>query len=199
MSNQEAIDVLTKIFSIYNLLLIVVSVVFNPIVLFICLKSKQLRSTSTFKILVINSINDIWVCLPWNFESFMLNFNVTPYLTSLFYCKWISIYLQVVSLYIESWLLLSVSLDRLLSLSINKWSRSIFVNNRPYIFSGCLVMICILINLSRPILLGYSYSSNGTEVVDCYQNRPDINIDWANISAQVINSLLIIQVNIVYY
>ena len=197
MGSQVFIDIFTKIFSIYNLLLIVASAILNPLVFLICLKSKQLRSTSTFKILAINSINDILACLPWNFENFVLNFNFIPYNTSLFYCKWISIYLQVVSLYIQSWLLLSVSLDRLLSLTINKWNRSIFVNSRPYIFCICLVLFFLLFNLSRPILIGYSYYSNGTGIVVCYATRPDVNIDWAKISAQVINFLYYYPVNLV--
>jgi hypothetical protein len=159
-------------------------------VLLICLKSRQLRSTSTFKILAINSINDILTCLPWNFESFVLNFNFMPYYTSLFYCKWISIYLQVATFYIQSWLLLSVSVDRLLSLTINKWSRSIFINSRPYIFCICLVLFFLLFNLTSAILNGYSYTLNGTEIVVCYLTRPDVNINWAKISSQVINSIL---------
>lgn len=186
MANQEAIDVLTKIFSIYNLLLIVASLIFNPLVFLICYRSKKLRSTSTFKILAINSINDIMVCFPWNFENFVMNFNYYPYYTSLFYCKWISLLLQTTTIQIESWLLLSVSLDRLLSLSINKWSRSIFVNCRPYIFCICLILFFYALNFPRALVISYIAVVNDTEIIVCYQTRPDIDIDWAKISSQVI-------------
>ena len=186
MANQEAIDVLTKIFSIYNLLLIVASLIFNPLVFLICFRCKKLRSTSTFKILAINSINDIMVCFPWNFENFVMNFNYYPYYTSLFYCKWISLLLQTTTIQIESWLLLSVSLDRLLSLSIKKWSRSIFVNYRPYIFCICLILFFYALNFPRALFISYIAVVNDTEIIVCYQTRPDIAIDWARISSQVI-------------
>jgi hypothetical protein len=133
MSNQEAVSILAKIFSCYNLILVIAPIILNPIVLFICLKSKKLRSISTFKILTVNSIIDILVCLPWNFENFAANFKFYPGYKSLFYCQWITIYLQS-TIQIESWLILSISFDRLLSLSFNKWSKSIFINSRPYIY-----------------------------------------------------------------
>ena len=168
MSKQELIDVLTRIFSCYNLILIIASIIFNPIVLFICLKSKKLRSISTFKILTINSITDILICFPWNFENFSVNFKFHPAFKSLFYCQWITIYLQVTMIQIESWLILSISIDRLLSLSFNKWSKSIYINRRPYIFCACLILFFLGFNFPRGYFGVYSFVVNGTEYIICY-------------------------------
>ena len=186
MSNQEAIDILTKIFSCYNLILIIASIIFNPIVLFICLKSKKLRSISTFKLLTVNSITDILICLPWNFENFAANFKFYPTHKSLFYCRWISIYLQVMMIHIESWLLLSISVDRLLSLSFNKWSKSIFINSRPYIFCVCLILFFFGLDFHRSLIGGYEVVVNGTESVICFVTRPGNSADWSKIESEVI-------------
>ena len=186
MSNLDAIDVLTKISSGYNLILVIAPFIFNPIVLFICLKSKKLRSISTFKILTVNSIVDILVCLPWNFENFAANFKFYPGYLSLFYCQWITSYLQVTLIQIESWLILSISVDRLLSLSFNKWSKSIFINSRPYIYCVCLIVFFFGFNIPRGYFGGYSFDVNGTEYIICYATPPGNTIDWVQIESEVI-------------
>ena len=115
--------ILTKTFSIYNLFLVICTFILNPAILFICLKSKKLRSTSTFKLIAFGAINDILVCLGWNLQCFMnAYFDLQPYFKNLFYCRWISVFLQFTTLEIESWILVSISFDRILSLSFKKWS-----------------------------------------------------------------------------
>lgn len=186
MSNLEVIDIFTKIFAIYNLVLVVATFILNPLVLFICVRSKKLRSTSTFKLLAFSSINDILVCLAWNQECFTNTFfNLYYYFRSLFYCRWISVFLQFTTLEIESWMLVSISLDRFLSLAVKKWSKHYFNGARPFIYSALLTFVIVAINFNEVFLSGFSYEVNGTEVVVCYQTPPGQSIDWYHIMSQV--------------
>ena len=193
MSNLEAVSILAKISSGYNLILVIAPIILNPIVLFICLKSKKLRSISTFKILTVNSIIDILVCLPWNFENFAANFKFYPGYLSLFYCQWITIYLQSTTIQIESWLILSISVDRLLSLSFNKWSKSIFINSRPYIYCACLILFFLVFNIPRGYFGGYSVVEDGTESIFCYVTPPGNSIDWVKIESEVNKKIVFIK------
>lgn len=186
MSSQEVIDTLTKVFGSYNLLLIVATFILNPFVLFVCLKSKALRSSSTFKLLAFSSLNDIIVCLIWNQESFTnAFFNAQFYVESLFYCRWISVFLQYTTLLIESWMLVSISLDRLLSLTIKNWSKKYFRGARPYLYAVFLTSFMIALNFNEIFLGGYSVTVNGTVIVVCYQSPPDQSINWYYVMSQV--------------
>ena len=186
MADRQLIDLINKIFSTYNLFLILASFILNPLVLFICLKSKRLRSTSTFKLLAFNSVNDILTVIGWNQESFTnAFFAFYPYSRSLAYCRFVSVFIQFSSLEIESWLLFSISFDRLLSLMFKKWSKHYFVGLRPFIFAFALTIFIWSINFVSLFTGGTSYMSNGTEIVQCFQTPPDFTIDWYHIMSQV--------------
>lgn len=186
MSNLEVIAIFKKIFATYNLFLLIVTFILNPLVFLICVKSQKLRSTSTFKLLAFSSINDILVCIAWNFECFTnAFFSLEYYYRSLFYCRWISVFLQFTTLEIESWMLVSISLDRFLSLSVKKWSKHYFNGARPFIYSALLTFVIVAINFNEVFLSGFSYEVNGTEIVVCYQTPPEQSINWYYIMSQV--------------
>lgn len=191
MSTSWVVDVFSKILAVYTLLLIVASVILNPFVLFVCLKSKKLRSTTTFKLLAFAAINDFLVCLAWDQESFTNTFfNLYLYFQSLFYCRWISVFLQFTTNQIESWMLVSISLDRLLSLSFKKWTRNFFNGFKPFIFAAVLAFLIAAINFIEVFTSGFSFFDNGVEVIECFVTPPEFSIDWYNIMAQVnINSI----------
>lgn len=183
--SDSAIEVLTKIFAIYNLLLIVVSIVFNPVVLFICARSKKLRSTSTFKLIAFSAVNDLLTSIVWNLESFTDTFfEMNLYFRSIIYCRWISVFFQYATSQLESWLLVTISVDRLFSLTFKNWSKHFFKAYRPIIFSFLLALIIICINLNEVFTIGFTYRVNGTEIVACYQTRPN-EIDFYNIMSKV--------------
>jgi hypothetical protein len=117
------IDTISKIFAGFGLAEMIVSIILNLLVIIIILKSKKLRSTSTFKILAFSAVNDMILCIPWNLEIFLYTMFNNKITNNVFYCKWISNFLEFTSLSIESWLLLSISFDRLLSLHVNKWTK----------------------------------------------------------------------------
>ena len=186
MDGHQLIDLFTKIFSTYNLFLILASFILNPLVLFICLKSKKLRSTSTFQLLAFSSLNDTLSVIGWNQESFTnAFFALYPYSRSLAYCRFVSVFIQFSSLELESWMLFSISFDRLLSLMIKKWSKHYFGGIRPLIFATALAIFIWSINFISLFTGGFSYTSNGTEIVQCFQTPPGFAIDWYHIMSQV--------------
>ena len=187
MSNKAVIDVFMKIFGAYNLILIVASFILNPLVLFICLKSKKLRSISTFKLLALGSINDLMTVIAWNQESFTnAFFSLYPYSRSLWYCRIVSTFMQITSLSFESWMLVSVSLDRFLSMMVKKWTKHYFAASRPFVYA-VLLWICIAaINFNEVFYGGYSIVINGTEIIVCYETSPEIPIHWYYVMSQVI-------------
>ena len=186
MSNKAVIDVFMKIFGAYNLILIVASFILNPLVLFVCLKSKKLRSISTFKLLALGSINDLMTVIAWNQESFTnAFFSLYPYSRSIWYCRIVSTFLQTTSLSFESWMLVSVSLDRFLSMMVKKWTKYYFAASRPFVYV-VLLWICIAAIYFNDVFFGgYSSIINGTEIIVCYKTSPEIPINWYYAMSQV--------------
>jgi hypothetical protein len=183
----DYIEILGKIFASYTLFLIVVAILFDPLVLYICLRSKELRKTSTFKLLAIGAINDLLSCLPWNQENFTnAFFNFQSASRSLFYCRYLSVFLQFVTLEFASWLLVSISLDRYLSLRVKKWSKHYFKGLRPVALAGLLLLIIVCLNIGGIFYTGYSYMENGTEIIVCYATSEN-NYYWYNTESQVLN------------
>lgn len=182
------LNVLAKITGIYNLLLIIIAVFLNPLVLYVCVKSEKLRSHSTFKLLAFNSINDILVCLAWNFECFTNTFfDFLPFFRSIFYCKWISVFVSFTTQCFTSWMLLSISIDRLLSITIKNWHKRYFTGSRPIVYSFLLAFIIAGINLNEIFIGGYVEIINGTEYIDCFSNPPG-SYPWYHLMAQVMSS-----------
>ena len=185
MGNQNVIDAFSKIFAVYNLFLIIASVILNPFVLFICIKSKKLRSTSTFKILAFGAVNDLLTCLIWNEESFTNTFfNFQPYFRSFFYCRWLSMFLQYTTMELESWLLVGISVDRLLSMTVKKWSKNYFNGVKPIIFCVVLTIVVIGVNLNQLFTVGYTEVVNGVLNVNCFW-PPYNEFNWYKLNAQV--------------
>lgn len=186
MADQNVYNIFSKIFASYSLFLCICALIFNPLVLFICLKSRRLRSTSTFKLLAFSSINDLLSCMGWNQEDFVttvLNYS-TSYL-NLDYCRWVSMFLQYSTLEYASWMLVSISLDRLLSMTIKKWSKVYFAGVRPIIYAAVLAFVILAINFNEVFTGGYMFTDGDTSFVICYQTDPNL-FDWFNLMSQVI-------------
>jgi len=114
-------------------------------------------------------------------------FNYEPVNDSVFYCKWISIFLQFTTMTIESWLLLSISVDRLLAMTLKKWTKFYFNGYRPYLFAVLLCLTMAAINLFEVFTIGYSYFNNQTQTVAyvCHGTNPSLGYDWYSFSIQV--------------
>lgn len=180
------LELLTKILSTYNLFLIVASFILNPHVFYVCFRSKRLRRTSTFKLLAFGSLNDMLVMIAWNQESFTnAYFSLYPYTRSLAYCRLVSVFIQFTSLELESWMLVSISLDRLFSMSFQKWSTHWFTGSRPIVYAATLALLISSTNFVGLFAGGFSYRLNQTDVVQCFQTPPGFQIDWYFILSQV--------------
>lgn len=186
--DANAVIIVSKIFASICIIEAVSGLVFNLLVLIIILSSRRLRSTSTFKILAVSAINDIVVSIPWNQEDFFSTmFNYSASYSSLFYCRWIANFSEYTTLSIESWIVLSISVDRLLSLTVKKWSKFYFSGYRPYIFAVLLCFIITALNFHLGFTAGYSIFDNETqtETIICYVTDPAIGYDWYGFAAKV--------------
>lgn len=185
---KSIIDTISKVFACLCIVETIAGVLLNPLVLIICLKNKRLRSTSTFKILAVSAINDTLICFPWNLEVFLYSvFNYAPSYQSPFYCRWLSFFLQYTTLSIESWLLLSISIDRLLSMMVKKWTKFYFSGYRPYIFALSLSIFMAATNIFEIFKAGHSLFYYDTEIFICY----DTSLDWYTIETKVCFNLLL--------
>lgn len=183
---QLETEILAKLFACYNLFLIVVSFLLNPVVIFICLRSQRLRSISTFKILAFSAINDILTCIPWNQESFTNTFfDFQPYFRSFVYCRWISVFMQYTTIQLQSWILVSISLDRCFTLVIPRWPRKYFFGRRPVVCSIFLAFIISLVNVNEVFTIGYVDNINGAEIINCYKKQPSSSVNWYQVMAKV--------------
>jgi hypothetical protein len=182
------VDTASKTFAVFGFVETLVSIILNPLVIIIILKSERLRTNSTFKILAVSAVNDMLVCFSWNVEMFLYTlFNYEPVIESVFYCRWLSNFLQYTAFSIESWLLLSISVDRYLTLKVKKWSKFYFNGYRPYIFSVLLCFSMAGINFFQVFTVGYSYFDNETqtEIFECYATDPSFGYNWYKFATRV--------------
>lgn len=184
---MSVIDVFQKITGTYLGFLMVASVILNPIILFVCIRSKKLRSNSTFKLLAYSSLNDLLNCLGWNMDDFIFSFfNIRISSTNLIYCRVVSVFLQCATIQFSSWMLVSISLDRLLSISIKKWSKYYFRGYRPLLYAILLTLVILGLNSNMIVFGGFSYFEDGVEIIYCFATPPDQTIDWYKIANQVL-------------
>lgn len=186
MSNTtNLIGIFEKIFASYSLALIILGSIFNSLVCFICLKSKTLRSTSTFKMLAIVAISDLISLFEWNADNFSIAFfNYLAYTQNLFFCRFVTMFLQYATLEISSWMWVSISLDRYLSLRVKRWRKHYFRGYRAVLLAIGLVIFIVAINFVEIFKNGYSFVVNGTEVVVCGATSEN-NFFWFQLMSQV--------------
>lgn len=174
-----------KIFASYSLLLVIFGSILNPIICYICLSKKKLRGVSTFKFLAIVSISDTFCLYMWNLEHFIdVFFHFELVTKSLFYCRFINIFLQYLTLQFSSWMWTSICLDRFLSISIQRWSKSYFSGARPFLYSFIVGFLLIALNFNTIFTNGYSRVINGTEVIFCFASSEN-DYFWYKFMAQV--------------
>lgn len=122
--NKNIIDTVSLIFAYLSIIETGLAILLNPVVLLIILKSKRLRSTSTFKLLAVSAVNDILNIIGWNVDFFVYTiYDYLPSYRNLFFCRVIVTFLAYTTISIQSWILLSISVDRLLSMTVKKWSK----------------------------------------------------------------------------
>lgn len=184
-TSNHLIAIFTDITACCNLLLIVIGLIMNPLVFLVCVKSKKLKNHTTFKLLAVASINDLLSCILWNMEAFSVSFfNVNPPFVNLTYCRIGSTFIEFSTMQITSWMLVSISFDRFMSIVVIKWNNFYFTGKRPIIYSVCLIVAILALNFNEVLYGGYSYMQNGTQVIVCYETSPD-DYQWMNIMSNV--------------
>lgn len=178
MVDQSVLDILNKIMAIWGIMLIICSVFFNALAFVICIRSKTLRKNNTFKLLAVGAINDILMCFTWNFDDFMgIFFNFQAFYANLFYCEFFENFLQYITITFASWLLVSISLDRVLTLYLKKWNTHYFCGARPFVYTFLLALLIALINIVAVFKTGYSFQNGtDTEVVVCFEDNTQSNV-----------------------
>lgn len=174
MSNENIIEIFNKIFAAYAFILLVFGTILNSLIVFICSKSKLLRSNSTFKLVALIAISDLMSLFEWNCENFTITFfNFAAYTQSLFYCRFFSVFLQFCTLEFSSLMWLSISINRYLSIQVKHWNRTHFHGFRPFVYAFLIALIIFAVNSVELFKTGYSYQENGTEIIVCYATSQD--------------------------
>lgn len=184
------VETVSKIFACLSIVETILSIIFNPLVLIIILRSKKLRQISTFKILAISAVNDMLVAIAWNVDMFgMTMFNSTPSSNSIFFCRFFATFLGYATLCIETWILLSISADRLLSMAVKKWTKFYFNGYRPYIYTVSLSLFIAGLNIFVGVTSGSAIHDNQTQTdfFNCYMTDPSFGYDWYNFESKVSN------------
>lgn len=171
MTDPGLVTVLERVMGIWGLILVITGLVFNTIVFLICVKSKELRSSSTFKLLAIAAINDGLSCFPWNFDDFTrLFFDYYAAESTTFYCGLFTIFFIYTTCTYASWLLVTISLDRVLSLNIQNWSTKYFNGRKPIYFAGILLLVMIGTYVIGIFKTSHTYrNENGTVKTACFE------------------------------
>jgi hypothetical protein len=174
MTDSKLIDIYNKTMGIWAIILVICSIIFNSIVFIVCLKSNELRSISTFKLLAVAAINDALQGFSWNLGDFTwLFFDFNLDVSSLFYCKFLATFMINTTCCFASWLLVSISLDRVLSLYIRSWSNKYFNGQRPFFLAAFILLVIMSIFGWPAIKSGYSYTNeNGSEIIVCFEGAP---------------------------
>jgi hypothetical protein len=164
---KNLIDILNKTMASYSLILIISGTILNPLIFYLCLRNKKLRQVSTFKLFAITSISDTLNLYIWNRDHFADTFFDHQLIwKNLFYCR-LSYFMQYVTFQYSSWIWVSISLDRYISISVRKWAKFYFVGARPVLFAVLLAVIIFAINSIVIFKNGYVATVNGTEMVFC--------------------------------
>jgi hypothetical protein len=184
MTSNKTIDIFTKVFSIYALLLTILGTAGNSLSCFICLR-KSLRTRATFKLLAFLTVSDIVALYQWNLKHFVATFfgHYDWDLVYLTLCR-LDQFLQTSSLQFSAWILVSIALDRLLSILILKWTKFYFRGSRPVVYAFTLLFIILLFNGTTLLTDGYVVIVNGTQKVIC-DAQPVLDYTIFNIMSQV--------------
>jgi hypothetical protein len=108
---EQVIEVFSKMFAMYALLLVVFGTIGNIFACFVCL-SRSLRTRTTFKFLAIMSISDTVALFQWNLKHFVFFFfdGYDWDKNFLVACR-LDQFLQMTSLQFSAWILVRLLLD----------------------------------------------------------------------------------------
>jgi hypothetical protein len=157
-----------KALAVYSLFLVIFGTIGNLCTCFICMR-KSLRKTTCFVFLSFISIIDIFTLYTWNLSNFIVPFYGYFHENSnIIWCK-LSVFLQFFSLQSSAWLLVTMTVERYLSLVIKKWYSSYFNAKRAAIASCCVITLSFLFNGHLLIANGHFITVNNRTILKCYE------------------------------
>ena len=175
------VDVFSLAIGVYALLIILVGTIGNFLIFVTTLQVDRRENNTTFIFLRFLSISD-WITLFFfNLDSFTLPvYGVYLENISIMSCKWVD-FLQFTSFQSSAWLLVSLSVDRCLSVIYVNWHRLYFNAERALYFASAVVITNVLINIQILFTFGaadlvYNNVTNTTsEVSRCFNIDTDPN------------------------
>nr|QVK45793.1 G protein-coupled receptor [Proales similis] len=160
---ELAWDIELKVVGSYCLFLVIVGTLSNLIALYICLR-KRLRSVTTFIFFSFILLNDTLSLYGWCLDHFLDSFfHLQIEESSIWLCK-IFRFSQFVTLQWSSWLLVFLTLDRYLSITIKTWRSLYFRVNQAIMASILLGFFIMVLNSHMLILAGEQKDG----IVNCY-------------------------------
>ena len=136
----------------YSLILVIFGTAGN---LLTCLVCFRLRSTTTFVFLAIAAVFDAASLYFWNLNHFTQTFlDIDLQSKNLNSCR-IGQFVQFTSLEISAWLLVLMSVDRLLTISVNSWKRIYSTPKRAALVGGLCCLLLIGLNINVLVLYGF--------------------------------------------
>nr|QVK45786.1 G protein-coupled receptor [Proales similis] len=190
-----------KVLALYTLLLMVAGTLGN-LVTFTIMMRKSLRKYSCMRYLAVLSLADLVVLYQWNLNSFYKYYLTRPpeYTDleelSVFWCRWIS-YFAFTSLQLSSWLLATVSIDRLMLLHSSWWKRHMTKPRTVNFIIATIIGTVFALNSHILVLNGFETNKTNEHnltqtVVECYRSREDKNYifpKWERVHLLVYNVL----------
>lgn len=108
--NYILVNLLKKVVSVYNLILIITGSLTNILTLITCLQ-KDIRKISTFRLYAFNAISDTLNLYPWNIGQFVWYFLGTELgATYLWWCIGAA-YIQFTTFELSAWLLVTFKIQ----------------------------------------------------------------------------------------
>ena len=166
MLDKQALQIYYHIMGMYDVFLALFGTLGNILVFIIAFR---LRKTTTFVFLIYLAVADSITLYWWNLDDFrFIYFGSSAQEGSVYGCKILN-YFQLTSMESSAWLLISLSIDRFLSVWLKSWKTKHFKSKQAFIASTCIVSFYALINFHIWFTYGYrEYDQNGTYVDYCH-------------------------------
>ena len=158
------LDVINKELGVFSVILAILGTAFNLLTFSVCMR-KRLRETPTFIFLAFMVINDTYSLYFYNLNSFATSFFKTLLQEiSLEFCKFVNLS-QFISNQSSAFLLVTMCIERYLSIKITNWRKVYFNSKKATILSAAIVVFFFLFNIHLASTLYIPKSiTNGTVV-----------------------------------
>jgi hypothetical protein len=161
---SSIIVILNQINGIYSLIILILGAIGNFFCAAICLRP-SLRKVPTFNFYCVLLSCDAFALCVWNLDHYLLIFHETQLENhGIISCK-ISTFVQCFSLQYSAWLLVSMTVERYLSIIIPNWRNNLFNIKKSISILLAIGFITFVLNLSFAINLTYEMAN---DTVECF-------------------------------